>query len=590
MIFSSAAIYTTLLAACLSNAAITKRAPIGFRTVGSSGVAVQMVFLPPNSNKAVFIDNYHVNQGGPGYDWRTNKMGSNWIYDGTTTNVFGSEFDLTSMTVRALRPKTNTFCSAGAFYSDGTLLNLGGAEPETNQGVADGFQVTRTFAPGRCSGPNGACTQDWIEGSDKMLVRRWYLSAQTLTDGGVLLVGGSSAGGLFANCAQINQPNYEKHYPDGRKSTLIDLPLLKFDVADNQNKRKAWNLYPILHLIPNCAGRSLIFQLASMNVEVWDYDRDKSYKTLPESPNNQPRTFPSMASSVLLPLRLNNGEYAEPTVLVCGGSSADGPDPVALNDCWTIQPMSKTPQWIRDDDLPLGGQTMSDGILLPDGKVLLLNGARIGAGGGQNADDPVLEPVMYTPWLNKGERFARLNAKTSIPRMYHSVATLLPSGEVLIAGGNSPVGFDPVGKNWWPGAPIYTCDGKSYMNLQQKTGLYPTEYRVEIFSPPYMNSNNRPIISAIPSSITLDTTFTVTLNRNGQAGDGKLEAMLSHPGFSTHGVHMGQRMIELIIEKEVNGIMTIRAPPNYSYAPAGWYLLFVNVAGWPSEGKWIKLA
>lgn len=83
---------------------------------------------------------------------------------------------------------------------------------------------------------------------------------------------------------------------------------------------------------------------------------------------------------------------------------------------------------------------MSDGILLPDGTVLILNGGRVGCGGGFMADEPVFQPVIYDHSAAAGSRFTTMPGST-IPRLYHSVATLLPSGEVLIAGSNPSVSF-----------------------------------------------------------------------------------------------------------------------------------------------------
>ena len=89
-----------------------------------------MVFLPPYTATAVFIDNYHENRGGPGYNVQTGAHSStSYVYPGTSVSVFGTEYNLTSNTLRLLRPLSNTFCSAGAFFPDGTLINLAGAEP-----------------------------------------------------------------------------------------------------------------------------------------------------------------------------------------------------------------------------------------------------------------------------------------------------------------------------------------------------------------------------------------------------------------------------------------------------------------------------
>ena len=122
------------------------------------------------------------------------------------------------------------------------------------------------------------------------------------------------------------------------------------------------------------------------------------------------------------------------------------PNPVALSDCYTINPLDDTPTWASTDDLPNGPQTMSDGILLPDGTVLIINGARVGCGGGFMADSPVFEPVIYNASAPAGSRFTSQPSST-IPRLYHSVAILLPTGEVLVAGSNPAVGYSANGKD-----------------------------------------------------------------------------------------------------------------------------------------------
>ena len=96
------------------------------------------MFVPPNTTDAVavFIDNYHVNFGGPGYHLDTGSPSStSYQYDGTDTSVFGTEYNRVTNALRPLRPLSNTFCSAGSFFADGTLANVAGAEPAA-RGVA----------------------------------------------------------------------------------------------------------------------------------------------------------------------------------------------------------------------------------------------------------------------------------------------------------------------------------------------------------------------------------------------------------------------------------------------------------------------
>ena len=216
----------------------------GFRTVGSSGCAAQMVFLPPNTTTAVFIDNYHANYGGPGVNLTTGAPSpTSYIYeDGSGLSVFGTEYNLETNELRPLRPQSNTFCSAGAFYPDGTLLNVAGAEPGP-AGVAEGFNKIRTYAPGPCNENN--CTQDWMEQSATLQHMRWYASAQTLVDGSVLVVGGADVGSLVLNEASINVPTYEIVHQNGQTPPPpVPLPILNFTAAQNLVPGMSYNLYP----------------------------------------------------------------------------------------------------------------------------------------------------------------------------------------------------------------------------------------------------------------------------------------------------------------------------------------------------------
>lgn len=214
----------------------------GFRTVGSSGCAAQMVFIPPNTTTAVFIDNYHMNFGGPGVNLNTGAPSpTSYNYDDGTF-VFGTEYNLQTNGLRKLRPLSNTFCSAGSFFADGTLANVAGAESGSAK-VAQGFNKIRTYAPGPCA---GACTHDWIEKSATLQHERWYPTARTLVGGSVLVVGGADAGGLVLNEANINVPTYEIVFQDGRTPPApVLLPILSFTADQNLVPGKSYNLYPM---------------------------------------------------------------------------------------------------------------------------------------------------------------------------------------------------------------------------------------------------------------------------------------------------------------------------------------------------------
>jgi len=72
-------------------------------------------------------------------------------------------------------------------------------------------------------------------------------------------------------------------------------------------------------------------------------------------------------------------------------------------------------------------------VPLPDGTLLIVNGAHQGQAGFAAATDPNMNAVLYDPTLPVNTRFSILG-NTNIARMYHSEATLLPDGRVLISG------------------------------------------------------------------------------------------------------------------------------------------------------------
>jgi hypothetical protein len=82
---------------------------------------------------------------------------------------------------------------------------------------------------------------------------------------------------------------------------------------------------------------------------------------------------------------------------------------------------------------------MPEIIPLPNGQLLITNGARKGyaainsvadpIGNVSNADDPVFTPSLYTPNAPLGRRISNKGMPTTnIARVYHSSVTLTPSG------------------------------------------------------------------------------------------------------------------------------------------------------------------
>ena len=131
---------------------------------------------------------------------------------------------------------------------DGTMVNVAGAElysgDANTKRLQDGRQTVRKYKPGPCE--TDGCNMDFEVKIDGLQSRRWYPSSITMTNGDVLVVGGSDVGLLVTNEASINKPTYELIKADGSDAPpQKNLTILEFSAEDNQNADMSFNLYPI---------------------------------------------------------------------------------------------------------------------------------------------------------------------------------------------------------------------------------------------------------------------------------------------------------------------------------------------------------
>ena len=194
-------------------------------------------------------------------------------------------------------------------------------------------------------------------------------------------------------------------------------------------------------------------------------------------------------------------------------------------------------------------------VALPDGTYLIVNGAHQGIGGFQLASDPNLSALLYDPSRHVGSRISILN-NTTIARMYHSEATLLPDGRVLISGS------DP-----------------------QTSGL-PEELRIEVYIPPYLSDGlTQPVVTVPNTDWAYGGQYQITVKLfQGKAMRVSLVAATS----STHGNVMGGRTI--FPEFSCAGtVCTVTAPPNAGVSPPGWHQLFILDGRTPSHGVFVRI-
>ncbi|KAF9927037.1 hypothetical protein FBU30_003535 [Linnemannia zychae] len=551
--------------------------------VGVSGVSAMHATLIPNTNKIVFLE-------------KVEKNTNAFLKDDPSKFSYSVEYDIDDSTFRPLHTPTNQFCSAGGYRPDGTIVSLGGAETQAN--VVEGWNSLRFLSS--CTATDSKC--DWdVRKEYTLKAGRWYPTVEALADGRLFIIGGSTRGASM-NDKEIGVPSWELYPPLPSNPTHMDF----------LEETLPYNLYPIVHLLPD--GNLFIF--ANTRGIIFSTKTWSIIKNLPELPG-PPRNYPLSGGSVLLPLRPENNYEAE--ILICGGATEFGSHGKGQQQCGRIKPLAKDADWIMED-MPIS-RMMPDLTLMPDGSVMMFNGANKGTAGYGRAKDPVLYPVRYQPWdsaetTQANSRFTMLNP-SYIPRLYHSIAMQVLDGRVMIAGSN-------------PNA--------NTLVLSE----FPVEYRVEMFTPGYMFSDTpRPVLKAEatigrtinrPKAIPVQALQKSNADPERGQGDGdtnenvilydtdfevevqfysglvtseahaitsndksKVQVNLLNGGFVTHSTHMSQRLVGLevigYVPNREGGLdrLKVKGPKNSALTPPGWYQMIVVENGIPSEGTWVRV-
>jgi hypothetical protein len=188
---------------------------------------------------------------------------------------------------------------------------------------------------------------------------------------------------------------------------------------------------------------------------------------------------------------------------------------------------------------------------------MIMNGAQEGVAGFGLASDPNLSALLYDPTQPINARISILN-NTTIARMYHSEATLLPDGRVLISGS------DP-----------------------QTPGL-PEELRIEVYIPPYLNQGlTQPVVTVPNNNVGYGGQFQINVQLFQGTTSGMRVSLVAATS-STHGNTMGGRIIFPAFTCSGN-TCTVTAPPNANVSPPGWHQLFILDGPTPSHGVFVRI-
>ncbi|KAF2761337.1 WSC-domain-containing protein [Pseudovirgaria hyperparasitica] len=443
--------------------------------------------------------------------------------------------------------RTDIFCAAGLVLPDraGRQVTFGGWAGTSTMGI-------RLYWPD--GAPGEQSVNDWEENADELQLQngRWYPSAMQMANGSILIVGGETGS-------------------NGPAVPTIEIvprvgPVLTMDWLQRTDPL---NLYPFLVVLPGGG----IFVGYYNEARILDENTMATIKTLPNIPGavNNPlggRTYPLEGTLMIFP---QHAPYTDPLeVLICGGSTPGYPVP--LDNCVSTQPEAANPQWTIER-MP-SKRVLSCMTALPDGTFLILNGAHFGVAGFGLASDPNFNALLYDPRKPVNQRISVM-ANTTIPRLYHSEALLLPDGRVLVSGSNPDDGPDAVSTN---------------------------EYRVEVFLPPYLLSGLPRPTFTLPSSLSPSSstaavnttaipyasTFTLTLTSALSSPLSSLRISLLGTTSNTHGNTFGQRTFFPEFSCRGN-TCTVTAPPDAHVCPPGWFMVFVLDGQVPSVGQFVRI-
>lgn len=455
------------------------------------------------------------------------------------------------------------YCSGHVPLADGRILYVAGTDypralPITSPEL--GLTYSRLFDPEQ--GKFTRIDADMKGGPAQSPGMKWYPTNRLLPDGRVLIAGGyhwsvGGPGDKENRSLEIFDPAIWDEDPSADPYTVLSQPA---DIPGtlNQPGRAYTHVFLLPKPVPaaKAGGWARTVALVGSVGEMWLFNHEagpSAAQRIRKATNAMmPRSGADKgegSTSVMLP---------DGKILIMNG----GRDGAGSARAYFYDPQAD--EW---DTLDLGiGRIFSTATWLPDGTVLLLNGYTNEPGspwsldGAPGGADGVRRPQLIDP-------FAK-TVKTEEPwpettaRGYHSFALLLKDGRVLIGGGKDNV---------------------------HDTGCEKNELR--IYSPPYLSAGPRPQIKGVEEGQQLmigGAPLTIQFSGNVRAERG---VALLAPGAVTHSYNQNQLYLPLrVLSGPKDGEITVAPPATVNEAPPGEYLLhLVSEEGVPSVGTYVRV-
>jgi hypothetical protein len=402
------------------------------------------------------------------------------------------------------------FCVGQSFQAQGLLMAAGGTRQyDPFQGLSSALM----FDP---------MTQEWTTKAS-MNSGRWYPTVLTLGSGRIFAISGLDAAGRLDVQPEIYASSFGwKQFP----STASRIPMYAhlFLMGDERlfysgaNMSGNGGVTPRILTLPNNfsrpIGETLVAGLAAADSA-------------------------DQAASVLLPPAQDQRVMILGGGMAMSGTNGMGTARVAIADLSAPAPVYAPAPSLHSARMHVSA------VLLPDRTVLACNGSAMG----EDASASPLPAEIYNPSTNSWT----VDATPTVPRVYHSIALLLPDGRVVTAGGNPQRGVD--------------------------------ELRIEIYRPWYMDQQ-RPAIQSATQSISYGRTLSI---QTPQAASIKWVSLI-RPGAPTHSMDTEQRLVDMPIAARTSTSLTVSVTRNANLAPPGWYMLFITTTGGvPSVAAWVQL-
>jgi len=503
--------------------------------LGSVGVVCMHVNLLPNG-KILCSARPEYRRGGPNYEAVSRP---NLVPYGEMMTVF----DPISRTFITSEINDNIFCHGAILMEDGNLFSSGGDDSgdiwlasypnlqrDPSVALQNGLKKQRIYH---------TRNNTWTYLRD-LIMPRWYPTPVRLESGIIFSFGGSKDGGD----PMIMMNDFDIYDPSKNEQILVNSTLFS---------EVGYSLYPVTALIP---GSGNIWVCLNTLWAIYDKTTGEEIERQKNFPGNV-RPGPYPVAGCLLPLLPENGYEGE---YIFFGGVESYYNKTAIDTVVRLKLGPYTSKfWTDDTDRMPYGRITSDAVMQPNGKILIVNGARLGETGG-GIGRPYMKATAndifcYDPFMPAGKKF-QVFATTPIQRLYHSSAIFIPDGRTLLVG----------------------TDQATF------TAATSYEHRAEAFTPPWLlNGVPRPEIHSVQEILKYGQEFTVSYSGN------VTNATILTPSGATHGVEFTQRIAFLTIISKFQNQIVLRAPPNATVLLQGYHMLFLLNGDTPSLAKWIQL-